>query len=58
MNIPYCGHPNFDKLEEYVKKNHICDNAEGIYQEEKYKKIEKDFTLNILVFEEDGEDEE
>jgi|SaaInlV_165m_DNA_2_1040747.scaffolds.fasta_scaffold00534_3 5'-3' exonuclease len=52
-NIPYCGHPDFDKLKEYAEKNHICDDAEGKFSEEKFEKLKKDFKLNILVFEDE-----
>ena len=42
-NIPFCGHPNFDELEYFIKTHKIYTNLE---------KIKNDFTLKIIVFEE------
>jgi 5'-3' exonuclease len=47
-NIPFCGHPNFNDLEDFIKKHKIYTN---------FIKIKNDFTLKILVFEECDEEE-
>ena len=39
--IPFCGHPNFEELEYFIKKHKIYTNLE---------KIKNDFTLKIIVF--------
>ena len=47
-NIPYCGCPDFDSLEKFITKHNIHVNFE---------KLRKDFTQNIIVFE-DSENED
>ena len=41
--VPYCGHPDFELLEKFIKEHNIYISFE---------QLRKDFTLNILVFEE------
>jgi|TARA_B110000259_G_C14025499_1_gene404540 5'-3' exonuclease len=46
--IPYCGQPNFIELEKFIKENKIYID---------FVKIKNDFTLNILIFEDNQEED-
>jgi 5'-3' exonuclease len=48
IKIPFCGTPDFAKLETFVRSHCIQINIE---------KLKKDFTHNVIVFEDDSEDE-
>ena len=45
-NIPYCGRPEFEKLQSFVNKYNITINIE---------KLKKDFIHNVVVFESDDD---
>lgn len=45
-DIPYCGQPNFDKLQEFISENKLNVNIDN---------LRKAFSENIIIFEEDEE---